>query len=221
MRWLTYLIEQYAKFNPHTNTGCDKSWKPRASKIGLFQSTHPYRVRLCSTCHSAYSLSFQSTHPYRVRLYKLFSNSSLVGFQSTHPYRVRLVDGETYYLDCKFQSTHPYRVRLQTAKLIELGFEKPKSERWVLDVANESTPSIQNAVKRQDYSIGELVELMPKHTYDSDILHIESYDSIGWGVWYGCYCNGDEVRVKYSTENKELIDALYDMIIKLKEGRVI
>ena len=45
MRWLTYLIEQYAKFNPHTNTGCDKSWKPRASNKGLFQSPHPYRVR--------------------------------------------------------------------------------------------------------------------------------------------------------------------------------
>jgi hypothetical protein len=36
----------------------------------------------------------------------------------------------------------------QTAKLVELGFEKPKNERWVLDVANESTPSIQNVVKR-------------------------------------------------------------------------
>ena len=36
----------------------------------------------------------------------------------------------------------------QTAKLIELGFEKQKNERWVLDVANESTPSIQNIVKR-------------------------------------------------------------------------
>lgn len=109
----------------------------------------------------------------------------------------------------------------QTAKLIELGLEKPKNERWVLDVVNESTPSIQNMVKRQDYSIGELIEMLPKHTDDSDILHIEAYDYIGWDVWYGFYCNGDEVSVKYSAENKELIDALYDMVVKLKEEGVI
>ncbi len=54
-----------------------------------------------------------------------------------------------------------YTTPEQTAKLIELGFEKPKNERWVLDVANESTPSIQNIVKRQDYSIGELLSFLP------------------------------------------------------------
>ena len=55
-----------------------------------------------------------------------------------------------------------YTNESQTAKLIELGFEKPKNERWVLDVANESTPSIQNIVKKQDYSIGELIEMLPQ-----------------------------------------------------------
>ena len=53
----------------------------------------------------------------------------------------------------------------QTAKIVELGFEKPKNERWLLDVANESTPSIQNIVKRQDYSIGELIEMLQKRVY--------------------------------------------------------
>ena len=64
-----------------------------------------------------------------------------------------------------------YTTPAQTAKLIELGFEKPKNERWVLDVANESSPSIQNVVKRQDYSIGELIEIIDsKVTLEIDKL---------------------------------------------------
>ena len=93
----------------------------------------------------------------------------------------------------------------QTAKLIELGFEKPKNERWVLDVANESTPSIQNIVKRQDYSIGELIEMLGVHL--SSIYYI----GIGWVV----NAEGLERR------SEELIDALYDMVVKLKKEEVI
>jgi hypothetical protein len=100
----------------------------------------------------------------------------------------------------------------QTAKLIELGFEKPTMK---------NVPTPDGEVNEEWYSIGELIEMLPKHTDDSDILHIEAYDYIGWDVWYGCYCNGDEVSVNYSAENKELIDALYDMIIKLEEEGVI
>ena len=32
-----------------------------------------------------------------------------------------------------------YTNESQTAKLIELGFEEPNNERWVLDIVNEST----------------------------------------------------------------------------------
>lgn len=112
-----------------------------------------------------------------------------------------------------------YTTPEQTAKLIELGFEKPKNERWVLDVANESTPSIQNVVKRQDYSIGELIEMLPTLAkikgYDY-YLYIESnfYD----GSWDVGYMRHDLGLSQIATE---LIDALYAMILQLKGEGVI
>lgn len=98
-----------------------------------------------------------------------------------------------------------YTTPEQTAKLIELGFEKPRNERWVLDVANESTPSIQNIVKRQDYSIGELIEMLGVHL--SSIYYI--------GIEWFVNAKGIERR------RAELVDALYDMIVKLKEEGAI
>lgn len=111
----------------------------------------------------------------------------------------------------------------QTANLIELGFEKPKNKRWVLDVANESTPSIQNIVKRQDYSIGELIEMLQKQVYqieDSGIpcdLNIH-YDGGTWLIVFICERDG-----RFKTEMFELIDALYYMymVVKLKEEGVL
>ena len=98
-----------------------------------------------------------------------------------------------------------YLDQQQTAKLIEMGFEKPKNERWVLDVANESTPSIQNIVKRHDYSIGELIEMLG--------VHLSSIYYIKIGFWV-VNAEGFEYR------NDELIDALFAMIVKLKEEDV-
>jgi hypothetical protein len=106
----------------------------------------------------------------------------------------------------------------QTANLIRLGFEKPKNERWVLDVANESTPSIQNIVKRQDYSIGELIEMLPIELEDVGInttLTIHFDNNIANVEYIGVF------GIEYSIMKKELIDALYDMIVKLKEEGVI
>ena len=110
-----------------------------------------------------------------------------------------------------------YTTPEQTAKLIELGFEAPKNERWVLDVANESTPSIQNVVKRQDYSIGELIEMLPQviEFGENDLLYpLRVRPTVGGG-WAISYCN------EYDVRTNELIDALYDMVIKLKERGVI
>ena len=113
-----------------------------------------------------------------------------------------------------------YTTPEQTAKLIELGFEKPKNERWVLDVANESSPSIQNIVKLQDYSIGELIEMLPTKIeaevtdeYDSETAYLNIEE--GWAV---SYFNG-WCTVEKCTRATELIDALYDMLIRLKEER--
>ena len=110
-----------------------------------------------------------------------------------------------------------YTTPEQTAKLIELGLEKPKNERSVLDVANESTPSIQNIVKRQDYSIGELIDMLPDAICESNddsyhyFLSIET-DSLTWKVFYE---SEDEVTL-CSTFGVELVDALYSMVTILK-----
>lgn len=105
-----------------------------------------------------------------------------------------------------------YTTRQQTAKLIELGFEKPKNERWVLDVANESTPSIQNIVKCQDYSIGELIEMLPREDRAGERSIV--YDGLEWVV------NWDDDTI-HQVVATELIDALYEMVINLKEEGVI
>lgn len=110
----------------------------------------------------------------------------------------------------------------QTAKLIGLGFEKPRNERWVLDVANESTPSIQNIVKRQDYSIGELIEMLPKSLKNpyNPPLAIECNEK--WRVYYGVQEDYSwEWSIWYEVDETELIDALYNMIVKLKGEGVI
>ena len=77
-------------FNPRTHTGCDAVNDVGISKYIVFQSTHPYRVRLlyCSM-QASYNRSFNPrTHtgcdpPKQVHVY------NTVEFQSTHPYRVR------------------------------------------------------------------------------------------------------------------------------------
>ena len=112
-----------------------------------------------------------------------------------------------------------YTTPEQTAKLIELGFEKPKNERWVLDVANESTPSIQNIVKKQDYSIGELIEMLPQEFRNASGSYLSlSIHTGGLGTWDIQYL-GFEAQIR--TCEFELIDALYGMIIMLKEEGVI
>ena len=107
----------------------------------------------------------------------------------------------------------------QTAKMIELGFEKPKNERWVLDVANESTPSIQNIVKRQDYSIGELVSFLPENIAKENEMPSTLNISLLNGEW--CVEYADFLGADFSFSSVELIDAIFNMIKKLKEKEVI
>lgn len=99
-----------------------------------------------------------------------------------------------------------YTNESQTAKLIELGFEKPKMAapalKWV-----DGEPTFE-----PQYTIGELIEMLPK-TYDSEEL------SIGWhymaDVWIVRY------PMTILIHKEELVDALYDMVVKLKEEEVI
>lgn len=107
----------------------------------------------------------------------------------------------------------------QTAKLIELGFEKPKNERWVLDVANESTPSIQNIVKCQDYSIGELLSFLPENIAKENEMPSTLNISLLNGEW--CVEYADFLGVDFSFRSVEVIDAIFDMLTKLKENGMI
>ena len=62
------------------------------SKLNLFQSTHPWRVRQAFKSIVFIIIIFQSTHPWRVRLFYSYLSLVLnIVFQSTHPWRVRLI----------------------------------------------------------------------------------------------------------------------------------
>lgn len=95
----------------------------------------------------------------------------------------------------------------QTAKLIELGFE-PKQ-----------VPATCGWADDENFNIGELFSLLPKEI-DNDTLPglLGIYIDLNkmWTVNYS-YVLGE----LYSTYRTELIDALYDMVVKLKERKVI
>lgn len=96
----------------------------------------------------------------------------------------------------------------QTAKLIELGFEKPKSSVECDLPAGDWR--IGAVGIRKAYSIGELIEMLPCRLGTGEI-----YIDFN-GLWRVGYRN----TVLHKSEF-ELIDALYEMAIKLKEEGVI
>lgn len=111
----------------------------------------------------------------------------------------------------------------QTAKLIELGFEKPKSMNGVYNGCQFApTPA---------YSIGELIEILPK-IIETEIWWGDEKGKIGvWGLridtegveymWTITYERDNSANLCVVGAGEELIDALYDMAIKLKEEGVI
>ena len=105
----------------------------------------------------------------------------------------------------------------QTAKLIELGFEKPNG----LEFLVREEPYSDNAkiVQRIAYSIGELLSFLPKEI-DCNGFKNTLYIFVNQGAWDVEY--SDFLGELYSTYYRtELIDALYLMIVKLKEEGVI
>ena len=96
-----------------------------------------------------------------------------------------------------------YTTNEQTAKLIELGFEKPK-----LKVIQR--PNAYHDLFR-DYSIGELIEMLPEYSSIYDLTNMHTMKT--------CWYVGHISTLNVSAD--ELIDALYDMILKLKEEGVI
>ena len=83
-------IDLIRYFNPRTREGCDNRKDGRKDKENIFQSTHPWRVRLSMPEPELAFSIFQSTHPWRVRHTIAEDIISDIRFQSTHPWRVRL-----------------------------------------------------------------------------------------------------------------------------------
>lgn len=105
-----------------------------------------------------------------------------------------------------------YTSESQTAKLIELGVEKPKgweyptiSNRYIMAVHIDKDPEF-------NYSIGELIEMLPKDRGECPLIIDGNLIFEKWAVYY-------EGAKGFSRD--ELIDALYEMAIKLKEEGVI
>ena len=99
-----------------------------------------------------------------------------------------------------------YTTPEQTAKLIELGFEKPKMAAPALKWVN-GEPAFE-----PQYTIGELIEMLPTIVDDFTLWIGRDERSHQWFVKYA-------PRLLKLSEN--LIDVLFDMLIKLKDEGVI
>ena len=98
----------------------------------------------------------------------------------------------------------------QTAKLIELGLF-PKHIKKISDGG-------KMLLACSGYSIGELIEMLPRvieGEFYNSLLAIDS-DNTKWWVMY-LYMG----KQKYASKSPELIDALFDMVVKLKKEGVI
>lgn len=102
-----------------------------------------------------------------------------------------------------------YTTTEQTAKLIELGFEKPKNI-----VEGELYSDIYFA-----YSIGELLSFLPESIKVNDCYFTLtiSAEFDNWLVEYVDIAYGSQAYVR----DVELIDALFTEIVMLKEEGVI
>ena len=106
----------------------------------------------------------------------------------------------------------------QTAKLIELGFEKPKSE--VECDLPKGGWRIGAVGIRKAYSIGELIEMLdsiPNNMWN----FIKTSDRIVKVEMYIFPKTQSETYYYDVCYRKELIDALFVIIVKLKETGVI
>lgn len=114
-----------------------------------------------------------------------------------------------------------YTTPEQTAKLIELGFEKPKRisgyyQRGPYEYDAETNTKMVVYDDTQypiyAYSIGELIEMLPPRYNHEDLEINRDWRFERWIVFY----RGDD-----ATAATELVDALYNMILRLKEEGMI
>ena len=104
----------------------------------------------------------------------------------------------------------------QTAKLIELGFAPNAKIKEVRTVHTRV-----EIVHDCNFTIGELIEILPEvlapsNNDDWEMLLSISTDSFMWTVEY----DGGDFS-PYEAASNELVDALYAMVVTLKEEEVI
>ena len=102
-----------------------------------------------------------------------------------------------------------YLTPSQTAKLIELGFVPKTKIKEVRVVLYEVSISHDC-----NFTIGELIEMLPMEDRTGERSMV--YDGLEWVVNW----DNDDGTINQVVAT-ELIDALYDMIVKLKEEGVI
>lgn len=101
----------------------------------------------------------------------------------------------------------------QTAKLIELGFEKPKS---IIDVWTHETDIDMEYEYEYAYSIGELLSFLPL-SFNNDDYYARTIRASK--VMY-CDPYLDWIEVEW-IKHEELIDNLFDACVELRENGVI
>jgi hypothetical protein len=102
-----------------------------------------------------------------------------------------------------------YTSKDQTAKLIELGFPKPKSvinEHKVL----ESNPYAPTEFE-YSYSIGELIEFLQSIAENNEVRISTRTNLVSFDVMT------EDGRCGYSFNEDELIDSLYEACVTIKE----
>lgn len=111
-----------------------------------------------------------------------------------------------------------YTTPEQTAKLIELGF-KPDSIEFASDceVVNEYGIERIECINPQ-FSVGELIEVLPDEIYVDENTYSKVIDKTGV-----CYYSWElEIyAISICDVQEELIDNLYDMVVKLNEKGLI
>lgn len=100
---------------------------------------------------------------------------------------------------------------IQTVKLVELRFEKP---RYVTMFWRDN-----KEVTEINYILGELLSFLPENVAKENETPLTLNISLMNGEW--CVQYADFLRADFEFCNTELIDALYDMCVKLKEEGVI
>lgn len=104
-----------------------------------------------------------------------------------------------------------YTDAIQTMRLKDLGFPAPKGvSKLSLDWDMDTVPTF-------DYSIGELLSFIPDEIESEEDDFVATFQmTAGWEIYYTTYSD-----IFYYFNNVELVDALFDMVIELKENRII